>query len=701
MEGKPYPEAKRRILIELSTAEFIKFLEEVTDQEGRLFIQNQLLQRRVPGFRDGRAPFTRTVPQLITQLKSEQELANPNSTIWNSFANVWMYWVKSHQELDNTLTAFDNGLDFDENHNCITPPNSELDIECFKFFDVNSELDIECFKFLLEASRSIPLHQEMIRRFYEFGYFNEDEHIQNLINQVPPYDEIERREQLEMFRDRVGELSQNIDRLFQNIEDLNMQVSAVENVNESEQRLAQLIAEERQYFDTQLQEFRQTILENHELHSTQFSGIESYIRAHSTRLDDLVNRVNLLESKLSKLQEPINSLKNRLTEIQSLNRQAISQLINQRVQDGIEQFDSRITAEIGDMAKRFDATEVAVSEIQSEITGRSRVSTQALEYGERFRTELERNIERYKDETEYLDHFCHYLRRFGIVDSGDEEMATAIHIALKAFPAVEIADARIMRAWSLTCDNHFKLPTTINVEMGWLGLQDWFPDLFARQCFGERLEPVELKASIEKMLELGDMLWAIYFRYCDRSFPESYLPGFLDWINHFCYNGIRTLLIRCSGNNYCETNEDFYERIARLPKPKNHEPIESRNLRPSKIPLTLSEWHSWCQSNLDIDNQYNTHYNRLEEIRSAVENRGKQIPRVLLREIQHYLRLSHNIMAKSHAFDWALTLRFLPWIENQPKAIDSVLGILDQENNDLQHFYEGLQQARESINESN
>ena len=91
MEGKPYPEAKRRILIELSTADFIRFLEEVTDQEGKLFIQNQLLQRRVPGFRDGRAPFTRTVPQLITKLKSEQELTNPDSAMSGIRSRIFGY----------------------------------------------------------------------------------------------------------------------------------------------------------------------------------------------------------------------------------------------------------------------------------------------------------------------------------------------------------------------------------------------------------------------------------------------------------------------------------------------------------------------------------------------------------------------------------------------------------------------------------
>ena len=686
MEGKSYPEVKRRILINLSTAEFIEFLKEVEDQEGRLFIRNQLLQRRVPGFRDGNAPFTRTVPQLITKLRNEQELTNPDSAIWNSFSNVWMYWVKSHQELDTTLTAFDNGADFDENHNCIKPPNSELDIECFKF--------------LLVASRKASLHQEMVRRFYKFGYFNEDERIQNLINQIPTHDEIERREQLERIPNRIDELSQTIDRLFQNIEDLNVQVSAAETVNESEQRLTQLITEERQYFDTNLQEFQQNVMENYELCSTRFSDIELYIEAHSTQLDDFANRVSTLESMFSELQRSINSLQNKLTEIQPLNRQEISQLVNQRVQGEINQLDLRILAEVGDLETRLNTTEAAVSEIQSEITDGPRVSAQAVRDGEQFRTGLERKIERYRDETEYLDRFCSYLRRIGIVDSGDEEISTAIHIALKAFPAIEIADARIMRAWQLTCDYHFKLPTTINVEMGWLGLQDWFPDLFARQCFGERLEPAELETSIKRMLELGNMLWAIYFRYCDRSFPDIYLPGFLDWMSSSWHSGIRTLLIRCSGTNRCKTNEDFYERIARLPKPKNHEPIESGNLKPSKIPLTLSEWHAWCQSNLDINNQYATYYDRLEEMRSAVENSGRQIPRVLLREIQRYLRLSHNIMAKSHAFDWALTLRFLPWIENQPRVIDSVLSIMDQENDDLQHFYEGLQQAHENVNES-
>ena len=682
MEGKPYPEAKRRILIELGPVDFIQFLEEVTDLEGKSFIRNQLLQRRVPGFRDGRAPFTRTVPQLITKLKSEQELTNPDSVAWNSFSDTWMYWVKSHQELDNTLTAFNNRGDFDENHNCINPPNSELDIECFKF--------------LLEASHNTAIHQEVVNRFYQYGYFNEDERIQNLINQMPSCEEIEQREQLAELPDKVDDLFQAIDRLSQDITDINSRISAMESPVELEQELTEQIAKARQDFDTGLQNLEQTIIDKYNQFDNRISSIESC----STQLVNLMNRISSLGSRFSELQGLINSFESKLTEIQSLNEQEISQLVTQRMPDGIKQLDSRTLEKVGTLEAKLNAVENTISEIKSQITNEPQITTQALKLAEWYKTELKGRTKRYTNENAYLKDFGYYLRRFDITDPEDEDMAAAIHIALKAFPAIEIADPRIIKVWELMCDNHF-YDITINVEMGWLGLQDWFPELFAEECFGIKLERVELGVSIKKMLEVGDMPWVGCFSNCDKSFPEAYLPGFLDWVNDFYKDFIKIFLIRCSGTNRCQTNEDFYERVARLPKPKNHEPIEPRNLRSSEIPLTLSEWHSWCQSNLNIDSQYNTYYNRLEEITSAVENRGRQIPRVLLREVKHYLRLSHNIIAPTRAFDWALTIRFLPWIENQPKVIDSILNILDQENDDLQHFYKGLQQARENINESN
>ena len=397
----------------------------------------------------------------------------------------------------------------------------------------------------------------------------------------------------------------------------------------------------------------------------------------------------------SELQGSINSFENKLTEIQSLNKQEISQLVDQRVPDGIKQLDSRILEEIGNLEPKLNAVENTISEIKSKMTDEPRITAQALKLAEWYKTELKEKTERYTDENEYLDDFRRYLRRSNITNFEDEEMAAAIHIALKAFPAIEIADPRIIKVWKLMCDNHL-YDTTINVEMGWLGLQDWFPEFFAEECFGIRLERVELEVSIEKMLEVGDMPWVICFCDCDRSFPETYLPGFLDWVNDFCKGCIRVFLIRCSGTNRCQTNEDFYERVARLPKPKNRNPLRAPNLRPSRIPLTLSEWKSWCQPNSESDShsQYEKYHDFLQELRLTVENRGFQIPLNLLQEIQRYLQLSHNIMAESRAFDWALTLRLLPWIGNRHGLIDVVQNFVS--NQELPHFQEGLQMAREA-----
>ena len=106
MEAKSYPIAKRRILVERSVTDFIDFLQEVTDDNGKQFIRKKLLQNHVSGFREGRAPLTLTVPKLIAKLKNEPELVNCDSALWDALVNAWMFWVKSHPELDDILVLF-------------------------------------------------------------------------------------------------------------------------------------------------------------------------------------------------------------------------------------------------------------------------------------------------------------------------------------------------------------------------------------------------------------------------------------------------------------------------------------------------------------------------------------------------------------------------------------------------------------------
>ena len=112
---------------------------------------------------------------------------------------AWTAWIKSHRELYKFLLEIDNAADFDDNGKCSAPPNSELDIQCFKT--------------LLEASRNNQIDQETIRRFYEYGYFLPEDEIEVLIAKAVPRAEIERQQRLAALPDQVERLSEAIKRL--------------------------------------------------------------------------------------------------------------------------------------------------------------------------------------------------------------------------------------------------------------------------------------------------------------------------------------------------------------------------------------------------------------------------------------------------------------------------------------------------------
>ena len=681
MHAKPYPEAKRRILIERDVGDFVTFLNEVTDSQGKTFIRNQLLQRSVNGFQPGHAPPNITVPILISKLKREQELTNPDSRIWDMFNKAWRCWVGSYQELNDILLEFDNNADFDENQTCITPPNSGLDRQCFEV--------------LLEANLNNQVYQETIQRFYEYGHFNEDEQIEELIDRALPQEEIERRQQIE-------QLPEQVDRLRQEIEELRTQLSNLEPISELQQALDQRIAEVHQSFEKQLSKLK---------FSQKVSQIKQSINSLNTHIDEVKNsistqigevdtslktRLDALENSQTETDSAINDFVDHTEEIFTQLKQQI-QYTDQSIEERIGSMDSTI-ADIKSMVEEQNQSSETLKNAGREEAS-PRIAHRALRIGESFGTKLEKTTEHYVDEETYLSDFEYSLRRYGITDS--DEIAAAIHVALKAFPAMEITDTRIFKIWNLMCDKHL-LYTNLNVEMGWLGFQDWFPYLLADECLGERLERIDLEISIQKMLDMGKMLWAIYFKNCDRSFPECYLQPFIKWIKGFSDSTIKIFLTRCSGKNRCEITEDAYALMARLPEPEEEEPIEAQNLRSSKIIVTHSDWDAWCQPLSDVDQHLQNQFDIVNQLRSIINENGVRIPKTPLRETMHYLRLSQSIkMEPTRALDWALTMRLLPWIEKQPNIIESVLSRISQEYDDLEHFNEALQIAHEKINESN
>ena len=641
MEAKPYPEEKRRILIERSIPDFVAFLNEIT--EGKQFIQEKLLESQVPGFRKGHAPPTLAIPRLINDLKKERELTNSDSVIWDKFKNAWVCWVESHHELNNLLSEFvDNTVDFDENHRCTVPPNSELDIQCFKT--------------LLEASRNNQIDQETIRRFYEYGYFLPSNEIEALIEKVPSRAEIERQQRLEALPGRVNQLSEAIN-------SLNLRISEIASTDKIAQKLNRQITEVTKSFESQLSKIKSNF---------------------NKRISQLIN------SRLSKVEESVTSLETQLLDAEFINDmdQKIAQL-DQYVQKHVESNEIRL-----------DGINKAIVEIkrkqeeQHRTTSAPRIAHQSVQIGESYAVKLGEHSEHYQGENAYLSDFVFSLGRFGITGFDDDETGAAIHLAMKAFSVLEVADTRIIDVWQLMCDNHLHV-TKIDVEMGWLGLQDWFPKLFSEECFGEQLRWIDLDFSVRKMLETGDMLWAIHLNNCDRSFPESYLPRFLDWINDFSGGTVRVFLTRSAGMNRCEMNQDAYVRVARLAKPQGLEPIEARNLISSDLVVTKSEWESWCQPAADANLKHDSQLTFLNQLRTKIRNMGSQIPTVVLRDVQHYVRLSHGILAASKALDWALTFRLLPWIGNRRELIEIVQNLIHQENSELPRFQEGIVQANE------
>lgn len=692
MEAKPYPETKRRGLIARSVSDWTAFLGEIT--QGRQFIEKNLLPQKVPGFRDGRAPLEQTVPRLISKLRSEKELTHPDSAIWNAFKNAWKHWVGSHPELNNILSELvDNAADFDENGQCIEPPNSELDRGCFEI--------------LLEASRDNRIARETIQRFYEYGYFEEDEQIESLIAKALPREKIEFRKRLAALPDKVESLTQTVKSLSTEVDTLSETVKSFASrtppeapANGAEQELVQRIAEVRADFEAQLQQLTQQIaavcepfearLSKTESSATQIVGLLKRISSLESRLSELttsVERIDSLDTEVSELKISVDSAENKpfATEFVKI-KQQVGELGRQMRQ---------IRQDIHAVAPRLDALDEAVADIKARLqptTGEPQIAYQALRLAESYAANLGPETEHYTDESDYLEHFRFGLARFGITDTDatGEETAEALHVALKTFSVLEIADTRVIEVWRLICGNHLHV-TKINVEMGWLGVQDWFPTLFSQECFEEELARIDLSASIEKMLETGNMPWAIHLANYDRSFPESYLPSFLEWIRRLSRpDSIRIFLTRCSGTNRCETNEDIYTWVARLPKPHAREPVAARRLHPSDI-VTLSEWDTWCCPHPDTDE----HLGFLEQLQSAIQNNGMSVPEPIFRDIQQYLRHSQGLWASTRALDWALTFRLLPWIGNRHEFINAVQTLIDREPLELPHFQEGLQQAHE------
>ena len=255
MRMKQYPEEKRKNLSKRDVDDFVQFFGEIKSESKRL-LQQMLTPRK--GFSKKKKLKQETLNfiynQFISRLKRENEISNPNSDVWNKYGKIFVWWVNSKPELSKILTDFKNEEDFNDDNKCVVDPNSPLDVKCFHT--------------LLDASLDHKIDQETILHFYEYGYFNEDKQIEDLIDKALPRKEIQRRQ-------RIAELPDEFDELSQTIKDLNSRVSAVESANELKQELNKQIAELSESFEGNLQKLDHRISEVNKSLDNKLPKIES------------------------------------------------------------------------------------------------------------------------------------------------------------------------------------------------------------------------------------------------------------------------------------------------------------------------------------------------------------------------------------------------------------------------------------------
>lgn len=157
MNLKPYPPEKRLIISQKPIEKLVEFAFEVS-LPLLLTFAHKLPQ--LDGFRKGKSnELQNRIKRFLTRVHRW------NDKEWMMFSDLWLDWVKTHPKLDALLLEFDNSDDFVQDST--TPPNSHLDILCFEHLALKSADAI--------------VSRELIKRFYDFGYFQVDSKIQSLI----------------------------------------------------------------------------------------------------------------------------------------------------------------------------------------------------------------------------------------------------------------------------------------------------------------------------------------------------------------------------------------------------------------------------------------------------------------------------------------------------------------------------------------
>jgi len=272
MKPKSYPPAKREIIVKRPIDDIMGFCKEINVSEWKKIA---VKLPPVNGFRKG------TDAEIRERFKVYiRKIGHWNEAGWEMFLELWLAWINSHQALNDLLKQFENEEDFIDDN--VAPPNTQKDIECFEFLTLYGE--------------EVMISRELLKKFYDYGYFVESSKIEYHISQAKS--ELEFK-MLETFRE-VDLLSTKLK----------------ESIKDKEDRENKFIRELKEYkdkvdlFNSKIEQLNNTLNSSQNKHNQQLqdcnlklSELHTEINAIKKHNLESENKLNTVTSGVMQLQE--------------------------------------------------------------------------------------------------------------------------------------------------------------------------------------------------------------------------------------------------------------------------------------------------------------------------------------------------------------------------------------------------------------
>jgi hypothetical protein len=233
MQPKPFPAEKREYIVnKKSFEEFWDFFQELTPPKKTHLSSSQMLPQPHGGFRPHTRELLRRQLRILWDDARKPENIQSSSGVWETLRIIWCEWVASHPDLNILLERYDNSAYFQGE----------------TIQDPNSNLDIECIKYLVYASTSDKISQEIIKKFYEFGFFKKEIALDVYVEMAKTSEEIERtreeRSRIKKIEISIGEISKDVGSLYEESkkfsENINNVTYVIGNIDTLDQKLKTL-----------------------------------------------------------------------------------------------------------------------------------------------------------------------------------------------------------------------------------------------------------------------------------------------------------------------------------------------------------------------------------------------------------------------------------------------------------------------------